>query len=162
MNLNRVLLIGNLTRDPEVRSTPRGTSVADLGLAMNRVYSTEDGQKKEDVTFLDVTLWGRQAEIAGQYLHKGSPVFIEGRIQMDNWVDKQTGEKRNRLKIVGENMQLLGSRESSAPPQPPQRASAPPQRPVGPHEPDALPEDIPFKTTTYRDVKGCRLSRRVF
>ena len=135
-----------------------------LGFAVNRVYSTEDGQKKEDVTFLDVTLWGRQAEIAGQYLHKGSPVFIEGRIQMDSWVDKQTGEKRNRLKIVGENMQLLGSRESNAPPRPSQRASVPPQRPVGAHESDlsALPEDIPFHARIYRDVKQCRLSRRVF
>jgi single stranded DNA-binding protein len=132
-NFNVVFLIGNLTRDPELRYTPKGTPVADLGLAVSRVYSTEGGEKKEDVTFLDVTLWARLAEVAHQYLHKGSPVFIEGRIQMDSWTDKQTGEKRNRLKIVGENMQLLGSREES-----PQKAPQPP-RPVGVREPDPDP-----------------------
>jgi len=116
-NLNRVLLIGNLTRDPEVRYTPKGTAVADIGLAVNRVYSAEDGEKKEETTFVDVTLWGRQAEVAGQYLKKGRPVFIEGRLQLDTWDDKQTGQKRSRLRVVSENMQLLGSRsESEGPP----------------------------------------------
>src|ERR1700732_1556688 len=117
-NLNRVLLIGNLTRDPEVRYTPKGTAVADIGLAVNRIYSAEDGEKKEKTTFVDVTLWGRQAEIAGQYLKKGRPVFIEGRLQLDTWDDKQTGQKRSRLRVVAESIQLLGSRqegESSSP-----------------------------------------------
>src|ERR1700732_5330405 len=112
-NLNRVLLIGNLTRDPEVRYTPKGTAVADIGLAVNRIYSAEDGEKKEETTFVDVTLWGRQAEIAGQYLKKGRPVFIEGRLQLDTGGDKQTGQKRSRLRVVAENLQLLGSRQDS-------------------------------------------------
>src|ERR1700680_1364611 len=117
-NLNRVLLIGNLTRDPELRYTPKGTAVAEIGLAVNRIYSGEDGEKKEETTFVDVTLWARQAEIAGQYLKKGRPVFIEGRLQLDSWDDKQTGQKRSRLRVVAESIQLLGSRqegESSSP-----------------------------------------------
>jgi single-strand DNA-binding protein len=110
-NLNRVLLIGNLTRDPEVRYTPKGTAVAELGIAVNRVYSGEDGEKKEETTFVDVTLWARQAEVAGQYLKKGRPVFIEGRLQLDTWDDKVSGQKRSRLRVVGENIQLLGVRQ---------------------------------------------------
>src|SRR5436309_1406360 len=109
-NLNRVLLIGNLTRDPEVRYTPKGTAVADIGLAVNRISTADNGERREEVTFLDVTLWGRQAEIAGEYLKKGRPVFIEGRLQMDTWDDKTTGQKRSKIKVVCENMQLLGSR----------------------------------------------------
>jgi len=148
-NLNRVLLIGNLTRDPEVRYTPKGTAVADIGLAVNRVYSGEDGEKREETTFVDVTLWGRQAEVAGQYLKKGRPVFIEGRLQLDTWDDKQTGQKRSRLRVVCENMQLLGSRSetegSPSPPRRPHAPSAPPQKPE-PRDPDldAEPDDIPF------------------
>jgi single-strand DNA-binding protein len=149
-NLNRVLLIGNLTRDPEVRYTPKGTAVAEIGLAVNRIYSGEDGEKKEETTFVDVTLWARQAEIAGQYLKKGRPVFIEGRLQLDTWDDKQTGQKRSRLRVVSESLQLLGSRpegESSSSAAPARRpsAAAPPSRPE-PRDPDldAEPDDIPF------------------
>ncbi len=150
-NLNRVLLIGNLTRDPELRYTPKGTAVTEIGLAVNRVYSGEDGEKKEETTFVDVTLWARQAEIAGQYLKKGRPVFIEGRLQLDTWDDKQTGQKRSRLRVVAENLQLLGSRqegEVSSPVPAPRRspsASAPAARPE-PRDPDldAEPDDIPF------------------
>ena len=149
-NLNRVLLIGNLTRDPELRYTPKGTPVTDFGLAVSRIYSGEDGEKKEETTFVDVTLWARQAEIAGQYLKKGRPVFIEGRLQLDTWDDKQTGQKRSRLRVVGENLQLLGSRpegEASSSVPPPRRpsAAAPPSRPE-PRDPDldVEPDDIPF------------------
>lgn len=110
-NLNKVMLIGNLTRDPEIKYTPKGTAVADIGLAVNRIYSSESGEKREEVTFIDVTLWGRTAEIAGEYLKKGRPVFIEGRLQLDTWDDKQTGQKRSKLKVVGEGLQLLGSRD---------------------------------------------------
>jgi single-strand DNA-binding protein len=109
-NLNKVLLLGNVTRDPEVRYTPKGSAVCDLGVAINRAYTTDSGEKREEVTFVEVTLWGRTAEIAGEYLKKGRPVFIEGRLQMDTWDDKQTGQKRSRLRVVGENMQLLGGR----------------------------------------------------
>ena len=106
---NKVMLMGNLTRDPEVRYTPKGSAVCDIGLAVNRVYSSESGEKVEEVTFVDVVLWGKTAELAGKYLHKGRPVFIEGRLQMDSWEDKATGQKRTRLKVVGEQMQFLGS-----------------------------------------------------
>jgi single-strand DNA-binding protein len=153
-NLNRVLLIGNLTRDPEVRYTPKGTAVTEIGLAVNRIYSGEDGEKKEETTFVDVTLWARQAEIAGQYLRKGRPVFIEGRLQLDTWDDKQTGQKRSRLRVVAENLQLLGSRpegEGSSSTFTPRRnpnpsAPAPPPRAAEPRDPDldAEPDDIPF------------------
>ncbi len=106
---NKVMLIGNLTRDPEVRYTPKGSAVCDIGLAVNRQYSSESGEKVEEVTFVDVVLWSKLAELAGKYLHKGRPVFIEGRLQMDSWEDKQTGQKRTRLRVVGEQMQFLGS-----------------------------------------------------
>lgn len=108
---NKVILMGNLTRDPEVRYTPQGTAVTDIGLAVNRQWFDKNAnERKEEVTFLDVTLWGRTAEIAGEYLSKGRPVLIEGRLQMDSWQDKETGQNRYKLKIVGENMQMLGSR----------------------------------------------------
>lgn len=109
-SFNKVILLGNLTRDPEVRYTPKGSAVCDLGLAVNRQYNLENGEKREEVTFVDVVLWARLAEIAGEYLKKGRPVFIEGRLQLDSWDDKQSGQKRSKLRVVGETMQLLGSR----------------------------------------------------
>ena len=109
-SLNRVLLIGNLTRDPEIRYTPKGTALTEIGLAINRVLSDEDGEKREEVTFVDLTLWGRLAEVTEKYLKKGSPVFIEGRLQLDSWDDKQTGQKRSRLRVVAESLQFLGGR----------------------------------------------------
>jgi len=114
-SVNKVMLVGNLTRDPEVRYTPKGSAVADIGLAINRYYNTESGEKREETTFVDITLWGRLAEIAEKYCHKGKPVFIEGRLQLDSWEDKATGQKRNKLKVVGENLQLLGSAGDSGP-----------------------------------------------
>jgi single-strand DNA-binding protein len=147
-SFNKVILLGNLTRDPEVRYTPKGSAVADLGIAVNRQYTLENGEKREEVTFVDVTFWGRTAEVAGEYLKKGRPVFIEGRLQLDTWDDKQSGQKRSRLKVIGETMQMLGSRGSagdsgdegdraarSAKP------TAPP-KPAGPSEPDD--DEIPF------------------
>ena len=112
-NLNKVMLIGNLTRDPEVKFTPKGTAIAEIGLAINRTWKNESGEKQEETTFVDVTLWGRQAEIAKEYLTKGRPVYIEGRLQLDSWDDKQTGQKRTKLKVTGEQMQLLGARDGS-------------------------------------------------
>ncbi len=100
-NLNKVMIMGNLTRDPEVKYTPKGTAVADLALAINRVYSTDAGEKREETTYVDVELWGRQAEIAGEYLRKGRPVYIEGRLKLDTWDDKQTGQKRSKMRVVG-------------------------------------------------------------
>ena len=111
---NKVLLMGNLTRDPEVRYTPKGTAVAALGLAVNRVWTAESGEKKEEVTFVDVEVWGRQAETAGEYLSKGRPVFIEGRLRLDAWDDKETGQKRSKLKVVAERVQFLGAPRQGA------------------------------------------------
>ncbi|MCA8984471.1 MAG: single-stranded DNA-binding protein [Planctomycetaceae bacterium] len=109
---NRVILVGNLTRDPVVRYTPSGTAVSEIGLAVSRQWTDrQSNQRKEETTFVDVTLWGRQAEVAGEYLAKGRPVLIEGRLQLDQWEDKQSGEKRSKLRVVGETMQMLGSRE---------------------------------------------------
>ena len=113
-NLNKVMLIGNLTADPEVRQTPRGNSLTELRLAVNRVSTGQnEGERREETTFLDVTCWGRTAEIAGQYLAKGRPVFIEGRLQQDTWEDKQTGQRRSRIRIIAENLQLLGGRDGA-------------------------------------------------
>jgi single-strand DNA-binding protein len=109
-SFNKVILLGNLTRDPEVRYTPKGSAVCDLGLAVNRAYTLDSGEKREEVTFVDVVLWARLAEIAGEYLKKGRPVFIEGRLQLDTWDDKTSGQKRSKLRVIGETMQLLGSR----------------------------------------------------
>ncbi len=120
-NLNKVMLIGNLTRDPELRYTPKGTAVADIAIAINRIWNNEAGQRQEETTFVDVTLWGRQAELAQQYLSKGRGIYVEGRLQMDTWDDKNTGQKRSKLKVIGENLQFLpdgrggagGNRQSS-------------------------------------------------
>jgi single-strand DNA-binding protein len=148
-SFNKVILVGNLTRDPEIRYTPKGSAVCDLGLAVNRVYNTESGEKREEVTFIDVVLWARLAEIAGEYLKKGRPVLIEGRLQLDSWDDKQSGQKRSKLRVVGETLQLLGSRPSSGgggveegeQSRPASRPAPPPKSPA-PAEPDD--DEIPF------------------
>jgi len=113
-SFNKVILLGNLTRDPEVRYTPKGSAVCDLGIALNRSYTLDSGEKREEVTYVDVVLWARLAEIAGEYLKKGRPVFIEGRLQLDTWDDKQSGQKRSKLRVIGETMQLLGGRPPGA------------------------------------------------
>ena len=149
-SFNRVVLMGNLTRDPEVRYTTGGTAVTDVSLAINR-YRTDKNtnQRIEETTFVEVTLWGRTAEIAGEYLGKGRPVLIEGRLQQDQWEDKETGQKRTKLKVVGESMQLLSGRDggggggsapqsSAAPPQ-----SAPPQSPPAQRPPEESFYDSP-------------------
>jgi single-strand DNA-binding protein len=147
-SFNKVILVGNLTRDPEIRYTPKGSAVCDLGLAVNRVYNTESGEKREEVTFIDVVLWARLAEIAGEYLKKGRPVLIEGRLQLDSWDDKQSGQKRSKLRVIGETMQLLGSRPSGgggsdeAGQSPTASKTAPPPKSPAPAEPDD--DEIPF------------------
>src|SRR5256884_5591076 len=113
-SFNKVILLGNLTRDPEVRYTPKGSAVCDLGIAINRQYTLDSGEKREEVTYVDVVLWSRLAEIAGEYLKKGRPNFIEGRLQLDTWDDKQSGQKRSKLRVIGETMQLLGGRPPGA------------------------------------------------
>jgi single-strand DNA-binding protein len=111
-NLNKVLLIGNLTRDPELRHTPKGTAVAELGLAINRTWKDDSGNKQEETTFVDITFWGRQAEVIQQYCAKGDPLYVEGRLQLDTWDDKETGKKRSKLRIIGEQFQFLASKNS--------------------------------------------------
>lgn len=111
-SFNKVILVGNLTRDPEVRYIPSGTAVCDISLAVNSQWTDrKTNERKEEVTFVEVTLWGRTAEIAGEYLAKGRPVLIEGRLSLDSWEDKETGQKRSKLKVVADGMQLLGSRD---------------------------------------------------
>lgn len=106
---NRVILVGNLTRDPELRYTPSGTAVTEVGLAVNDRRKSPSGEWVEETTFVDVTLWARQAEVASQYLSKGSPVLIEGRLKLDTWENKE-GQRRSKLHVVGERMQMLGGR----------------------------------------------------
>lgn len=106
-SLNKVLLMGNLTKDPELRYTPSGSAVTDFGLAINRTYIS-NGEKKEDTCFVDINVWGKQAESVSKYLQKGSPAFIEGRLQFDQWEDKESGKKRSRLRVVAERVQFLG------------------------------------------------------
>jgi single-strand DNA-binding protein len=104
---NRVILVGNLTRDPELRYIPSGTAVSDIGLAVNDRIKRGD-QWVDEVTFVDITLWGRTAEIANEYLSKGSPVLIEGRLKLDRW--EKDGQKHSKLKVVGDKLQMLGNR----------------------------------------------------
>ena len=114
-SLNKVLLIGNLTQDPEVRHIPSGTAVSTLRLAVSETFQNRSGERVEKTVFLDVDVWDRQAETCKQYLSKGSPVFIEGRLQMDTWDDKETGQKRSRLKVRADRVQFLsGPRRDGA------------------------------------------------
>ena len=108
-SFNKVILAGNLTRDPELRYTPKGTAIAKIGLAVNRTWKNEAGETKEEVTFVDVDAFGRQAEVIAQYMRKGRPLLVEGRLKLDQWDDKQTGQKRSRLGVVLESFSFLDS-----------------------------------------------------
>jgi single-strand DNA-binding protein len=147
-NFNKVILAGNLTRDPELRYTPKGTAVCKIGIAINRNWTTESGEKKEDVTFVDVDFFGKTAEVIGQYLKKGRPILIEGRLKYDQWDDRQSGQKRSKLGVIGESFQFLESGDSSRKTQPP--AGAPPatstDAPAGEATTDGPPaeDDVPF------------------
>src|SRR6476619_5059310 len=158
-NFNKVILAGNLTRDPELRYTPKGTAIAKIGLAINRTWKNEAGETKEEVTFVDIDAFGRQAETIGQYLKKGRPILVEGRLKLDQWDDKQTQQKRSRLGVVLESFTFLDSGQgreggggdfnSGGGGAPAMRSrpqqSAPAAAPSG--EPDAVPpeeDDVPF------------------
>ena len=109
--LNKVQVIGNVTRDPEVKFTPKGGAVTELSVAVNRSYTTDEGEKKEETTFVEFTFWGKQAEFAGEYAKKGRQVYVEGRLRLDSWEDKETPPKKHqRLRLTGENIQLLGAK----------------------------------------------------
>lgn len=148
-SFNKVILVGNLTRDPELRYTPKGTAIAKIGVAVNRVWTNEAGEKKEEVTFVDVDVFGRTAENVGQYMRKGRPILIEGRLRLDQWDDKQTGQKKSKLGVVAETVQFLGSPtggDGSAPAPARQRPAAPAAPAGEPLEGDGPPEsdDVPF------------------
>lgn len=161
-NLNKVMLIGNLTRDPEVKYLPKGGPVAEFGLAINRSYTLDNGERREETTFVDIVMYNKLAEIVEKYLKKGRSVYVEGRLKLDTWDDKQTGQKRSKMRIVGEVMQMLGGRDAASggggseasyagdyeetgrsPQRPPSR---PPSRPSAPIDPDLDPtgDEIPF------------------
>ena len=160
-NLNKVMLMGNLTRDPEIKYTPKGTAIANFGLAVNRNYTTEGGEKREEVTFIDLEAFGRTAEVIGEYFKKGRPIFIEGRLKLDSWDDKQTGQKKSKLRVIVDSFEFLGSREgggggggehgegrSEARPQQSRpaagRPASPAPRPPADPDLDAPEDDIPF------------------
>jgi single-strand DNA-binding protein len=157
--LNKVLLMGNLTRDPELRVTPKGTPVCQFALAINRKWKAEDGSEKEEVVYVDVEAWGKQGETIAKYTTKGRPLYVEGRLRLDQWEDKNTKEKRSRMKIVLEQFQFLGdgraaqaggaAPESGTEPGPSPERHAPPARNAAPAkapEPAAggIDEDVPF------------------
>ena len=161
---NRVILIGNLTRDVELRYLQSGMAVTDIGLAVNEKYKNSNGEWVEEVSFVDVTVWGRTAEVMSEYLGKGSPVFIEGRLKLDSW--EKDGQKRSKLKVICERMQLIGAKGQGGQGGPaggaprsavgrptPQRGqdsqfsqAAPPDEAYdpGPGEPSGGGDDIPF------------------
>jgi single-strand DNA-binding protein len=151
-SFNKVILVGNLTRDPELRYTPKGMAIAKVGLAVNRNWRNEAGETKEEVTFVDVDVFGRTAENLAQYMRKGSPILIEGRLRLDQWDDKQTGQKRSKLGVVGEVVQFLGSPRGGegggdSPRRPTPYSPAPGTAPSSVPEPDMPPQeadDVPF------------------
>lgn len=151
-NFNKVILAGNLTRDPEVRYTPKGMAIAKLGLAINRTWKNEAGETKEEVTFVDVDAFGRTAEVISQYLKKGAPILMEGRLRLDQWDDKQTGQKRSKLGVVLESFQFLSSGRNDgsggggsrqAPVSAPASAAPSPDAPE-PEGPAPEEDDVPF------------------
>ena len=143
---NRVILVGNVTRDPELRYIPSGTAVTELGLAVNDRRKNSEGEWVEETTFVDVTLWARQAEVASEYLSKGSPVLIEGRLKLDTW--ETDGQRRSKLRVVGDRMQMLGTRGAGGGRSPAQQQasyqySQPDDGPAY-DAPEAPDNDIPF------------------
>ena len=146
-SFNKVILMGNLTRDPELRYTPKGTAIAKLGLAVNRAWKTETGETKEEVLFIDVEAFSRQAETVGQYLKKGSPILVEGRLRLDTWDDKQTNQKRSKILVLAENVKFLGSgqpREGGAPENARNRPPATPAAPASEPAEEPPSDDVPF------------------
>ena len=156
-NLHKVMLIGNLTRDPELRVTPKGTAICQFSLAVNRKFKDESGGEREEVTYIDVEAWSKQGETIAKYCTKGRPLFVEGRLRLDQWEDKTTKEKRSRMKVVLENFQFLGSgradggapgaggSEGGSEPRyaaPAPRSSAP--KSAAPAAQENLDEDVPF------------------
>lgn len=135
--VNKVILVGNLGRDPEVRSTPSGQSVASFSLATNRRWKDRDGNRQDQTEWHNIVCWGRQAEVAGQYLTKGKQIYVEGRLQTRSWDDKQSGEKKYRTEVICDNFQMLGSRGDSG-------SRGGQDEPSGPADSGPIDDDIPF------------------
>ena len=142
-SFNKVILVGNLTRDPELRYTPKGTAIAKIGVAVNRVWTNEAGEKKEEVTFVDVDVFGRTAENVGQYMRKGRPILIEGRLRLDQWDDKQTGQKRSKLTVIVETCQFLGGGKPDGERKPRHPTPVASSAPIAGDEPPES-DDVPF------------------
>ena len=167
-SFNKVILLGNLTRDPQLKYLPSQTAVAEFGIACNRKFKSAAGEDREEVTFVDITAFGKQAELINQYFTKGKPIFIEGRLKFDSWEDKQGGGKRSKLTVVLEGFQFIGGRDGGGgggggrsqgyeggadeggPSAPPQRGpsrpapSQPPAQPPFGDEQQFKDDDIPF------------------
>lgn len=145
-NLNSVQLMGNLTRDPQLSYTPKGTAVTKLGLAINRKWKSDMGEAKEEVTFVDCDAFGKTAEAIAQYLKKGRPIFIQGRLKLDQWDDKQSGQKRSKLGVVIESFQFLDSGDRQSVDQPSSRPTEPRGGAIPKEASDTAPEedDVPF------------------
>ncbi|HEY3225874.1 MAG TPA: single-stranded DNA-binding protein [Planctomycetota bacterium] len=137
-SLNKVLLIGNLTRDPELRYTPQGAAVCEFAIAMNRTFNSKTGEKKEEVTFIDIVAWARTAEICAEYLKKGRPVFVEGRLQQDRW-EQPDGQKRSRIRVTAERVQFLGGPAGGGA----ARGAAPEAAEASPEAPPEAAGDLP-------------------
>lgn len=144
MNLNKVTIAGNLTRDPELRYLPKGTAVCNIGVAINREWKGEDGQKKKETTFVDIDLFGRIAEAVAQYLKKGKPIYVEGRLKLDEWEDKPTGTKRQKLKIIGESFQFVGGKDDSGVSAPSAPKPTEAVAPAAASDPQPDEDDVPF------------------
>ena len=144
-SFNKVILAGNLTRDPELRYTPKGTAVCRFTLAVSRMWTSEDGQKKEEVSFIDVDAWGRQGEVVAQYMKKGRPFLVEGRIKQDTWEDKNTKQKQSKLKVVLESFSFIDSKGSDTGGGAPPGAASPsaPSRPASVSAPTSPPPPAP-------------------
>jgi single-strand DNA-binding protein len=137
--------MGNLTRDPELRYTPKGTAVAKLGLAVNRSWRNADGQQQDETTFVDVDAFGKQAETLGQYMQKGRPILIEGRLKLDQWEDKNTGQNRSKLGVILEKFSFVGGGSQNSGNTPPSQATAPPPTSeVPPFDDGPSDDDVPF------------------
>lgn len=151
-NLNKVMLIGNLTRDPELRVTPKGTAICTFSIAVNRKFKDDSGGEREEVTYVDIEAWGKSGENISKYCTKGRPLFVEGRLRLDQWEDKNTKEKRSRMKVVLENFQFLGGGRGEggggeggeARSFPPRGGSAPSRPSSAPTPQENLDEDVPF------------------
>ena len=139
-NLNKVMLMGNLTRDIELKYTPKGTAIADMSIAVNRKWKDDNGQQKEEVTFIDLVAFGKTAELAGQYLAKGSPCFFEGRLNLETWEDKTTQQKRSKMKVIVESMQFLGGKKDGNQPQSAENSGGQRQAPSGGNNSDWIDE----------------------